>query len=600
MLVPEDVALAWHSDQWLHASAIMAALFRSKIRVLAALSLVALVYLLYGLVPENREVLFGYTFVHDSYNYANRKFQYPITSYTPLPTGTPLSLPKIQYDFKIDDSEEGRARQEMLATRREEVKAAFVKSWDSYKAVGVVYDEVQPVSGDGYDEPGLGGWGATLVDSLTALWLMDLKDEFHEAVAAAVTIDYAESYQTSVNFFEISIRHLGGLLSAFDLSGESALLLKAVELGDFLYQAYDTPNHMPGFWLNFRASRKGGQVAGNRDPSASITSQSMEFTRLSQLTGDPKYYDAINRVTDLLIEWQYNTSLPGMWPSYLDFRQEQLNSDNTYTVGANADSLYEYFAKTFTMLGGLEPKYEALYRGSMDTVVKHLLFRPMTTDQADILFAGNSYVSSTFGAHLTAEVQHLGCFAGGMFGLGGKLFDIPEHVEYAEKLTKGCVWAYEAFPSGIMPEISHMTACDSFDPCPWDESDWALSSDLTLPKGFMDASDPRYLLRPEAVESVFWMYRITGNEEYQDMAWRMFEAVRNSTETELGFSSISSVRANQNETDKIDSMQSFWLGETLPYIYLTLASPDLANLDEFMPNTEAHFFKRPGVGNIRH
>ncbi|OTA98701.1 glycoside hydrolase family 47 protein [Hypoxylon sp. CI-4A] len=570
----------------------MIATFRRKTRVLAVFLLVLAIYLIVGLVPDSHETLFGFTYVRTSYDWSKQKLKYPITEYTPLPTGRPVSIPKVQYAFTTDTSAEGMAREQVLASRRAEVKDAFVKSWTSYKNVGFGYDELMPVSGVGRDASGFGGWGATLVDSLSTLWIMGLKDDFYEAAAAAVTIDWADTKDTSCNFFETTIRYLGGLLGAYDLSLETALLEKAIELGDMLYMAYDTPNHMPPVWLDFDDAKDGDQVAGNHDPSASVASSSLEFTRLSQLTGDNKYYDAINRVTSVLDEWQNKTTLPGMWPTFFDFKQLQLNSDNSYTLGALADSLYEYLPKTYAILGGLEPVYEKLYRGSMETVIDNLLFRPMTPDQDDILFSGNVYVSSDTGPHLTAEGQHLACFVGGMFGLGSKLFNIPEHLEIGEKITRGCVWAYDAMPTGIMPEVFDMLKCSTLEPCDWDESIWqSEADDLNIERGFINALDPRYILRPEAIESVFLMYRMTGNAEYQEMAWRMFQAIRNATETDLAFSSIESVRVV--DTEKSDSMESFWLAETLRYFYLIFSSPDLVNLDDFVLNTEAHPLRRP-------
>ncbi|KAI0003121.1 glycoside hydrolase family 47 protein [Xylariaceae sp. FL0662B] len=579
----------WQVKRQPHAA--MIAIFRRKTRVIAALILVLLLYLLVAFIPERRDTLFGFTYVRNSYDWSKQPFKYPISDYTPLPTGTPRFLPKVQYAFKPDTSPEGQARDDVLASRRAEVKDAFMKSWNSYKNVGFGYDELMPVSGVGRDAPGFGGWGATLIDSLSTLWIMGLKDEFYEAAAAAVTIDYSKTKDTSCNYFETTIRHLGGLLGAYDLSLETALLEKAIELGDMLYMAYDTPTHMPPFWLDFDDAKDGDQVAGNHDPSAAVASSSLEFTRLAQLTGDNKYYDAINRVTLVLDEWQNKTRLPGMWPTFFDVAQLQLDGEYSFTLGALADSLYEYLPKTYALLGGLEPIYEKLYRGAMDTVVQNLLYRPKTPNQDDILFSGNVYVSSDTGPHLTAESQHLGCFVGGMFGLGGKLFNNPEHVAIGEKITRGCVWAYNAMPTGIMPEIFNMLKCDTLEPCEWDEDEWEEVSSTDLKKGFKNARDARYLLRPEAIESVFLMYRMTGNPEYQEMAWRMFQAIRKATETDLAFSSIQSVR--ETETVKSDSMESFWLAETLRYFYLIFASPDLVSLDDYVLNTEAHPLKRP-------
>ncbi|KAI0809933.1 glycoside hydrolase [Xylaria sp. FL0064] len=568
----------------------MTPILRRKSRVVLALLLVLLVYLLVGLVPDTSDVLWGFVYVRDHYDWSQQKQFYPVSEYTPLPTGPPLSLPAVQYAFKVDKSPEGVAREAVLASRRSEVKEAFVKSWTSYKNVGFGYDELLPMSGGGYDEPGFGGWGATLIDSLSTLWIMDLQEEFYEAVAAAVTIDYSKTKDTSCNYFETTIRHLGGLLSAYDLSLETALLEKAIELGDMLYMAYDTPNRMPSFWLDFEDAKTGQQVAETREPSAAAASSSLEFTRLTQLTGDNKYYDAINKVTQVLDDWQNRTNLPGMWPTYFDLQRIELDSDSSFTLGASADSLYEYLPKAFAILGGLEPVYEKLYRGAMDTVIKNILFRPKLPDQADILFSGNVWVSGQ-GPSLNAQSQHLGCFVGGMFGLGGKLFQIPEHVEIGEKITKGCVWAYDALPAGIMPEVFSLIKCESLEPCEWNQEEWEVVGNTNLKEGIRSVQDPRYILRPEAIESVFLMYRMTGDSEYQEMAWRMFQSIRNATETDLAFSAIQSVKVT--ETVKTDSMESFWLAETLRYFYLIFSSPDLINLDEYVLNTEAHPLRRP-------
>jgi mannosyl-oligosaccharide alpha-1,2-mannosidase len=267
------------------------------------------------------------------------------------------------------------------------------------------------------------------------------------------------------------------------------------------------------------------------------------------------------------------------------------SAENSFTVGALADSLYEYLPKMHAILGGLEPMYESLYRTAMDTITKNLLFRPMLPDQHDILFTGDVWVNEE-GPKLRAEGQHLACFAGGMYGLGGKLFNIPEHMEIGEKISKGCAWVYSSFPTGVMPEIYNLLPCPTLDPCPWDAELWQNRSSKFMPKGFENARDPRYLLRPEAIESIFLMYRMTGKQEYQDIAWTMFQSIKKATETNLAFSAISTVTA-AGETEKLDSMESFWLAETLKYFYLVFSSPDLINLDEYVLNTEAHPLKRP-------
>lgn len=567
----------------------MAALFQRPTRLLSIIGGISIFYILIIFSPKQPQTLYGFEYVKSSYDWAALPQRYPVDDVAPLPTGTPLNLPKVQYDFASGPTPNA-TRRAVLAERQSAVRNAFLKSWDSYKKYAWMYDELEPVSGGAKDT--LGGWAATLLDSLDTLWIMGLKDEFYDATAAAVTIDW-QTNVTSINIFETTIRHLGGLLSAFDLSKETALLLKAIELGDMLYAGFDTPNRLPTLWLDFEKAKDGELQAGSHDPAASVTSSGLEFTRLAQLTGDDKYYDAIDRVARFLEKTQNATQLPGMWPTFLNMEFEDVSGEADFTLGAQADSLYEYMPKMFAIVGGLEPMYESMYRLAMNTVHQSLLFRPMLPDQDDILFTSDVSVSASTGKPiLSGEGQHLACFAGGMLGLGGKLFGIEEHVEIGEKIAKGCAWAYGAMPTGIMPEIYNLFPCPTLNACDWDEDQWEADGVANVTRGFKNTLDPRYLLRPEAIESIFLMYRMTGKEEYQEIAWTMFQSIKTATETSYAFSAISDV-TTRNATEKLDSMESFWTSETLKYFYLTFSSPDLIDLDKFVLNTEAHPLLRP-------
>ena len=91
------------------------------------------------------------------------------------------------------------------------------------------------------------GWGATLVDALDTLWIMGMKDEFSGAVEEVSKIDFTTSFRSDIPLFETVIRYLGGLIGAYDVSGQkhTVLLDKAVELAEILMGAFDTPNRMP-------------------------------------------------------------------------------------------------------------------------------------------------------------------------------------------------------------------------------------------------------------------------------------------------------------------------------------------------------------------
>jgi len=211
----------------------------------------------------------------------------------------------------------------------------------------------------------------------------------------------------------------------------------------------------------------------------------------------------------------------------------------------------------YALLGGRDDTYAEMHKKAMAAATKHLLYRPMLPNKEDILFTGSVMVKGPI-IDLVSESQHLACFTGGMYALGGKLLDIPEHVEIGEKLARGCAWAYGAMPTGVMPEISDFIPCDTpnLAPCEWNQTRWETTrwgNGISVP-GFRSFRDKSYLLRPEAIESLFILYRITGKKDLLDTAWAMFEAIRKATETEHAHSAIRDVTVS-GPTSKTDSME---------------------------------------------
>jgi mannosyl-oligosaccharide alpha-1,2-mannosidase len=267
----------------------------------------------------------------------------------------------------------------------------------------------------------------------------------------------------------------------------------------------------------------------------------------------------------------------------------------------------------------------------MTAIKEHILYRPMTQGGEDLLFAGK--VSSDGNTPLSSlkpepEAQHLACFAGGMFAIGSKVFGDAEELSIARKLVEGCIWAYETGPMGIMPEIMYTVRCKDQKKCTWDLSAWhegvrqAFPGDNTSPEeriranhlspGVAKVDDARYVLRyefgstnnasimrrtdfvlyrPEAIESVFILYRITGDPSLPDRAWNMFNAIVQNTKTDIAHAGLDDCTVPDGR--KTDRMESFWLSETLKYFYLMFSEPDVVSLDKYVFNTEAHPLKIP-------
>ncbi|TVY51902.1 Endoplasmic reticulum mannosyl-oligosaccharide 1,2-alpha-mannosidase, partial [Lachnellula suecica] len=346
--------------------------------------------------------------------------RYPVTSYIPYPTGSPKKLPPIQ---AAQPKEDAAQKQERLL-RKQAVLDSFTHSWEGYKSHAWLRDEVAPISGSYKDT--FGGWAATLVDSLDSLWIMGLTAEFEIAVHAVEEIDFTTTEEKDVNVFETTIRYLGGFLAAYDVSGGKypVLLAKAVEVAELLMSCFDTPNRMPITRWDWEKYTKGeAQVAGGELVSEP-GSLSLEFTRLYQLTNEPKYYDAIQRIADEFEKSQNSTKLPGMWPVSVDMGKLTFDTDNGFTLGGMSDSLYEYFPKQYLLMGGLLEQPKKLYEGFIEVAKKHMFFRIYNSKNQNLLVSGDLRVSAGL-PDLHPRGQHLTCFTGGMVALASKLFNRP-------------------------------------------------------------------------------------------------------------------------------------------------------------------------------
>lgn len=519
------------------------------------------------------------------------------TTWVPKVTNLPAKayIPTLQHKFEPESSSAKSVRLERLKV----VRASFAHAWHGYKEKAWMSDELSPISGGAVTT--FGGWAATLVDSLDSLWLMGMLDDFEQAVREVGNINFNITETDTLNLFETTIRYLGGILGAYDLSDAKypILLEKAKELGNMLFSAFETPNNMPMTRFSLKDPHRQALEA---TLLAEFGSLSLEFTRLSWLTGDQKYFNATQRITDALEAAQQQTAIPGLWPIVVNAQTLEFD-DRTFTLGGMADSAYEYLPKQHVLLGGSNDQYKNLYLNAIDPIKKHIFFRPMTPQNADILISGSVYVGSTGEVELQPGGQHLSCFTGGMVGIGAKIFDRPEELPIARKLVDGCIWAYNATATGIMPELFKLVPCNDSNNCEWNQDKWYAAivgrpdeyHALTLeertkaqteietykfPPGFYEIQDRSYKLRPEAIESIFILYRLTGDPTLLEAAWEMFTMIETHTRTRYGHAALQDVM--NPDSPKDDKMESFWLAETLKYFALIFSEPTVISLDDWV------------------
>lgn len=243
---------------------------------------------------------------------------------------------------------------------------------------------------------------------------------------------------------------------------------------------------------------------------AELGSLTVEFTRLSQVTKNPKYFDAVQRISDELEKGQNNTKIPGLWPLFVDANALSFD-EATFSLGGCADSTYEYLPKAHILLGGQTDQFRNMYSTAMEAIKEHLLFRAMVPQEdRRVLFTSDAQ-GSPRGWHQVSHIQdHLKCFLGGMVGLGAKVFGREDEIPIARGLTDGCVWAYEQMPSGIMPEIFKFHACENMDKCPWNEKEWLESFYGSSISSAGDLDDARKMAQRQGHAPGFVMFRDTS------------------------------------------------------------------------------------------
>ncbi|KAJ9055741.1 hypothetical protein DSO57_1000599 [Entomophthora muscae] len=449
-------------------------------------------------------------------------------------------------DRPVDEDEMDR--------RREEVRGAFLHAWEGYENIAFGSDEVRPLSNATVNDR-FQGWGATMVDSLSTLWIMDFKSEFYRCVERISTVDFSRS-NGQVLFFETVIRYLGGLISGYDLSGEPVLLEKAIQLADRLLPAFNSPSGFPYYRIDFASNKP--DTNGGRVILSEIGTVQMEFTRLSIITNDPKYKEAALKVYDKLNLMQ--KPMRGLYPVFLNVNTG-LFLTNEITFGALGDSFYEYLLKMYIMLGPNSDrhKYLAMFKESVDGL-KSLIRR----GYGDRLYVGQIDPSGQY----RQTMDHLAFFIPGMLSLGSHVTGSSDYQSLALELVESCYHAYEITSTGLGPEVIGFGA----------------SRDITV-------RAPSNNLRPELLESLFYAYQSTGDSKYPDRAYQIFQSMQRYSRTPTAFAGYRDVNNPDVSRNQLDVMESFFMAETMKYLYLLFCPQDYWDLDTWVFNTEAHPFR---------
>jgi glycosyl hydrolase family 47 len=442
----------------------------------------------------------------------------------------PCAAQKPQAPINANSGTSVEARNREKAGMAERVRQEFLHAWNAYKQYAWGHDELKPLSKGYHDWYGV-SLCMTPVDSLDTMILMGLKDEAQDARELIAT-KLSFNQDIYVKNFEITIRMLGGLLSSYQLTGDKRLLALAEDLGNRLLPVFESPTGMPYVYVNLKT----GAVRGEETNPAEIGSLLMEFGTLSKLTGKPVYYDKAKRA---LVELYKRRSPIGLVGSGINIRTGAW-TDPTSHISGGIDSYYEYLLKCGILFDDKDCKQ--MWKTSIAAVNKYV---------ADDAPTGFWYcqVNMNTGARVSRHFGALDAFFPGELALSGDL-------NRAKRLEDSCYKMWTTF--GIEPEV-------------FDYSTMKITAE-------------GYPLRPEIIESAYYLYHFTKDPRYLDMGRTYFGSLVKYCRTDTAYAALNNVT---NKT-KEDAMESFFLAETLKYLYLLYAPADTVDLNKVVFNTEAH------------
>ena len=415
----------------------------------------------------------------------------------------------------------------------EKIKSACQFAWSGYKQYAWGDDALKPISKSGQN------WYATSLlmtplDAFDTFILLGLYQEAAEAkdlILSKLTFDL----DMEVQLFEINIRMLGGLLSAYELDGDKRFLLLAEDLGKRLLPAFKSGTGMPYRYVNLKTSKTRDAISN----PAEIGTYLLEFGRLTEYTGDSAYYKAAKKATFGIYNRRSDIGLVG---TIIDVNTGEWKNTESQ-IGARIDSYYEYLYKASRLFGDKDCK--RAWERSKEVIIRYLL------------------AETHYGWYFTRVNMHSGIethsYYGALEAFSAGLLALSGDIATARNLQKGNFYMWTHF--NMEPE----------------EFDFKADTMVY----------PNYPLRPENIESCFYLYRYTKDNEYLWMGKRMIDDILSNCKTSAGYAEIKDVRTFQQD----DAMESFFFAETLKYAYLLFAPVERFDLDKYVFTTEAHPLK---------
>ncbi len=415
-----------------------------------------------------------------------------------------------------------------------EVKSDFLLCWNSYVKYAWGYDQLDPLAKKGENWYSVSFY-MTPVDAMDTMILMGLKSQADSARALVDThLNFDQDVYVST--FEFTIRFLGGLLSTYEMTGDKRLLALAKDLADRELNAFKSPTGMPYGEVNLKT----GAVKRPNTSPAEIGTTLIEFGTLSRLTGDTVYYNTAKRALVKLFSLRSKIGLVGTGINVETGKW----TDTDCSVSGGIDSYFEYLIKSAILFH--DKDCLAMWDTTITAINKYLYDSTSTG-----VWYGHADMNT--GKRTATIFGSLDAFFPDPLCLGGE-------VQRAAELEASCYKMWTRY--GIEPELINYST--------------------------MKAVAPQYYLRPEIMESAYYLYNYTRNPLYLKMGKTFFDDLVKYCKTDDGFVQLRSVVTHE----KMDGMPSYFLAETMKYLYLLFSPPGTLNFNGVIFNTEAHPMQR--------
>uniref|UniRef100_A0A8C7XZQ8 alpha-1,2-Mannosidase n=1 Tax=Oryzias sinensis TaxID=183150 RepID=A0A8C7XZQ8_9TELE len=409
----------------------------------------------------------------------------------------PKPLPPVPMP-KVVGVSDGEPPEPDAKEKRDKIREMMKHAWDSYRQYGWGHNELKPIAKKGHSTNIFGNFSVLLFNLYVGL-----------------VIPSSPGLKFPSTFF----------LQVFKL--------KAVQLAEKLLPAFNTPTGIPWAMVNLKSGvgRNWGWASAGSSILAEFGTLHMEFVHLTYLTGNPVYYQKVMHIRKLLAKMDRPN---GLYPNYLNPRTGRWGQHHT-SVGGLGDSFYEYLLKAWLMSDKTDTEARKTYDDAVEAIERHLVRKSN---------GGLTFIGEWKNGHLERKMGHLACFAGGMFALGadGSPDDKAGHyLQLGAEIAHTCHESYDRTVLKLGPE--------------------AFKFDSGLEAVAVRQNEKYYILRPEVIETYWYMWRFTHDPKYRQWGWEAAQAIDKYCRVSGGFSGVKDVYSSNPTYD--DVQQSFFLAETL-------------------------------------